>query len=109
MLQIIINAVAFYVTSYLVAGFVIGSWQALFIISIVWGILTMLIKPILVILTLPINILSLGLFTFVINAGLLMLMDRLVSGFSVSGFSTALIASVILSIVYIFLSSLIKV
>lgn len=105
-IQLIINALAFYVTSYIVPGFKISGWQTLIIISIVWGILTSLIKPLLVLLTLPINILTLGLFAFVINALLLMLTSNIVPGFSISGFGTALFASIVLSIVNMFLSKL---
>lgn len=97
--QLVLNAIAFYVTSYLVPGMTINGWQTLVVVAVVWGILSMLIKPILIVLTLPINILTLGLFTFVINAALLMLMGNLVRGFSVASFGTALIAAVVLSLV----------
>jgi len=107
-IKLLINAIAFYITAFIVPGFKIDGWQALLVISVVWGILTLFIKPILLILTLPINILTLGLFTFVINAILLMLMSSIVPGYSVSGFSTALLAAVVLSIVNTFLSKLIK-
>jgi putative membrane protein len=107
-LKLFINAAAFYVTAYLVPGVVITGWQPLIIIAIVWGILTLFLKPILVILTLPINIVTLGLFTFVINALLLMIMSKFVPGFGIASFGTALIAAVILTIVNAFLSKLIK-
>ena len=106
LMQLVVSAIAFYVTAYLVPGFTIGGWQVLIIISIVWGILTLFIKPLLILLTLPINFLTLGLFTFVINAILLLIMDSLVPGFSVAGFGTALIASVVLSLINAFLSRL---
>jgi len=106
LIQLLVSAIAFYVTAYLVPGFTISGWQVSIIISIVWGLLTLLIKPLLILLTLPVNVLTLGLFTFVINAILLLLMDKIVSGFSVSGFGTALIASVVLSLVNALLSKL---
>lgn len=106
LIQLIINAIAFYVTAYLVPGVTIGGWQPLLVISIVWGIMTLLVRPILVVLTLPINILTLGLFTFVINAFLLLLMSKFVPGFNVSGFITALIAAVVLSLINVVLSKL---
>jgi putative membrane protein len=106
-IQLLISAIAFYVTAYLVPGFVISGWVALVVISIVWGILTLIIRPILILLTLPINFLTLGLFTFVINALLLMLMTKMVPGFSISGFGTALLASIVLSLVNMFLLKLI--
>lgn len=107
-ISLLINAVAFYVTAYLVPGFTIAGWQALLVISIVWGILTLLVKPIVVLLTLPINIVTLGLFTFVINAFLLLVMTRIVPGFQITGFGTAFIAAIVLSLVNMFLSKLTK-
>lgn len=105
-IQLLISALAFYITAYLIPGFVISGWMALVVISIVWGILTLIIRPILILLTLPINFLTLGLFTFVINALLLMLMTKIVPGFSISGFGTALLAAIVLSLVNMFLLKL---
>jgi len=104
--QLVVNALAFYVTSYLVPGVTISGWTALLVISVVWGGLTMILKPILIILTLPVNVLTLGLFTFVINAFLIMVMSNFVDGFKVDGFMTALIAAVVLSLVNVVLGKL---
>lgn len=104
--KLLINAIAFYVVAYLVPGVTIASWQALLVVAIVWALLSIIVKPILVLLTLPINILTLGLFTFVINAFLILLMASVVRGFSVDGFGTALLAAVILSLISIVLSKL---
>ena len=103
---LVLNAIAFYVVSYLVPGVTISGWQALLAISVVWGVLSILVKPILILLTLPINILTLGLFTFVINALLIMLMSNLVRGFHVTGFGTALIAAIVLALVNLVLHRL---
>jgi putative membrane protein len=105
-MRLLINAAAFYVTAYLVPGFTIAGWQALFVASVVWGLLTLILKPVLLILTLPITILTLGLFTFVINAILLMILSSIVPGFTVAGFGTALIAAVVLSLVNMVFSRL---
>jgi putative membrane protein len=105
-IQLLINVIAFYVTAYIVPGFTISGWQTLLVMSIVWGLLTLLLKPVLLILTLPINILTLGLFTFVINALLLMILSAIVPGFSIAGFGTALIAAIVLALVNMFLSKL---
>ena len=105
-LKLVMNAVAFYIVAYLVPGISIAGWQALIVISVVWGVLSMLLKPILVLLTLPINIMTLGLFTFVINAFLILLMSRVVPGFSVSGFGVALLAAVVLALVNLVLNRL---
>lgn len=103
LIQLLLNAVAFYVTAYLVPGVSISGWQALLVVAIVWGILAILVRPVLLLLTLPINILTLGLFTFVINAGLLLLVSRLVAGFKIESFGAALLAAIVLSIVNLFL------
>jgi putative membrane protein len=103
---LIINALAFYVTAYLVSGVEIASLSALVVVSIVWGILSITLKPILLVLTLPVNFLTLGLFTFVINAFLLMLMSGLVEGFRVDGFGSALLAAIVLSLVNVVLGGL---
>jgi putative membrane protein len=105
-IQLLINAIAFYITSYIVPGVNIKGWPTLIVMSIVWGILTLFLKPILLILTLPINILTLGLFTFVINAILLMILSAIVPGFYVTGFGTAIVAAIVLSLVNMFLSKL---
>lgn len=105
-ITLILNAIAFYVTAYLVPGVTIAGWSALLVVSIVWGILSILVKPVLILLTLPINILTLGLFTFVINALLIMLMSNLVRGFSVASFGTALLAAVVLALVSLVLNKL---
>jgi putative membrane protein len=105
-IKLLLNALAFYVTAYLVPGFTITGWQSLIIISIVWGILNIILKPILVLLTLPINLMTLGLFTFVINALILMLMGQIIPDFKLSGFGAALLGSVVLSLVSMFLSKL---
>lgn len=104
LMTLVINALAFYVVAYLVPGVTIAGWEALLVVAVVWGVLAVLLKPILILLTLPINILTLGLFTFVINALLIMLMSRIVAGFKVEGFATALLAAVVLALVNLVLN-----
>ncbi len=105
-MTLVVNAIAFFVVAYLVPGVSIAGWQTLLVVAIVWGVLSILLKPILVILTLPINILTLGLFTFVINAFMIILMSRVVPGFSVASFGTALLAAVVLALVNLVLHQL---
>jgi putative membrane protein len=69
-------------------------WLALFL-----GIINMALRPILILITLPINILTLGLFTFVINALLVLLSSSVIKGFEVNGFWTAMLFSIVLSII----------
>jgi putative membrane protein len=106
LINLIINALAFYVTAYIVPGVKIENFQALGVVAIVWGVLSIILKPILILLTLPVNILTLGLFTFVINAFLIMLMSSFVPGFKVDGFGSALLAAVVLALLNVVLGGL---
>jgi putative membrane protein len=95
------------VTSYLLKGIVVGSFLSAFSAAAVLGILNALLRPVLIILTLPINILTLGLFTFLINAFLLKVVAGVIPGFDVQGFWTAVFGALIISIVSWALNSLI--
>jgi len=97
-LQWIISTVAIGVAAYLVPGVVVTPIGAL-ILAVVLGALNLFIRPILVVLTLPITILTLGLFTLVINAILVMLAAYLVPGFGVAGFWSALAFAVVLVVI----------
>ncbi len=104
LVNLVVNAIAFYVVAYLIPGVEIAGWEALLVVAVVWGIMAMLVRPLLVLLTLPVNVATLGLFTFVINALLLMLTARLVPGFEIVSFWVALLAAVMLSLVNMVLS-----
>lgn len=95
----LIYAVAISVTAYLLPGITVSSFWSAIITALVLGIINAFIKPIVVLFTLPINILTLGLFTFVINALLILLVAQIVSGFAVQNFWWALLFSLILSII----------
>jgi putative membrane protein len=97
-LKWLVSTVAVMLTSYLLPGVTLtGFWAALWT-ALFLGLVNAFIKPLLVLLTLPINILTLGLFTFVINAALILLASSVVDGFSVKGFWVALLFSIILSL-----------
>lgn len=104
--NLIINALGFYVTAYIVPGVRIENFQTLAVVAIVWGVLSIILKPILILLTLPVNVMTLGLFTFVINAFLIMLMSNFVPGFKVDGFGVALIAAIVLALLNVVLGGL---
>lgn len=92
------SALAILITSYALPGVTLaGFWAALWV-ALFLGLVNMVIKPLLIILTLPINILTLGLFTFVINALLILLTSSVIKGFDVAGFWVALLFGIILSI-----------
>jgi putative membrane protein len=104
----LLSAIAILVTAYIVRGVRVDSFTTALVVAVVLGIVNAILKPILVLLTLPITILTLGLFMFVINALLILLVTQVVPGFKVDGFWTALIFSLILSLVNWFLFSLVK-
>ncbi len=94
-----ISALAVGITSYLLPGVTVTGYIPAILVAIVLTILNTFLKPVLLILTLPVNILTIGVFTFVINAGIIMLASSLVEGFSVDWFWWALIFGVVLSVV----------
>jgi len=85
-------------TAYLVPGFIVLDFMAALVLVVVLGFFNILIKPILLILTLPINILTLGIFTLVINAVVLQLAIRFVPGVASNSFTTTLVASIVMSV-----------
>lgn len=98
----LIAAIAIGITSFVIPGVRVGVFSALGA-AVVLGFLNIFIKPLLIILTLPVNILTLGLFTIVINALLIMLAAAIVPGFEVKGFISALLFAIVLAIVNIIL------
>jgi putative membrane protein len=96
----LIATLAVVVTAYLLPGVYVEGVLAAVVAALVLGIVNVFLKPIVVVLTLPINILTLGLFTFVINACLVLLTAMVVPGFGVDGFLWAAMFSLVLSIVH---------
>lgn len=107
-LRWLINALALYLTALLLPGITLRGLGATLIAAAVLGIVNAVIRPLLVLLTLPINLLSLGLFTFVINALMLLLTSAVVPGFIVRGFWTALLGAIVLSVISFVISHLIR-
>jgi putative membrane protein len=103
----LILTVAILSAAYLLDGMEVQGFTSAFFAAAVLGILNAVLRPVLIILTLPLNILSLGLFTFVINAFLLKVASGVIPGFEVHGFWPALFGSLIISLVSWLLSSLI--
>lgn len=104
----IVNALALYIVSKIVPGIFLSDFVSALVAVVVIGFINAIIKPILLFLTLPITIVTLGLFTFILNAVLLSFASFLTSGFKVDGFATAFIASILLSIVSTILHFLTK-
>jgi putative membrane protein len=101
----LILTVAILSAAYLLDGMEVRGFTSAFFAAAVLGILNAVLRPVLIILTLPLNILSLGLFTFVINAFLLKMASGVIPGFEVHGFWPALFGSLIISLVSWLLSS----
>ena len=99
-----ISSLAIILSAYFLPGVTISGIIPALITALVLGFVNSVLKPVLLILTLPINIFTLGLFTLVINALLIMLTSSLVPGFQVSGFGSALLFSVVLSIINLILN-----
>jgi putative membrane protein len=98
---------AIIITSYLLDGIQVSGFMSAFFAAAMLGILNALFRPILILLTLPINILTLGFFTFVINALMLKMASGVIAGFEVYGFWSAIFGSLIISAVSWLLNSLI--
>lgn len=103
----LLAAVSLVITAYLVPGFVINSFVAALIAAVILGLVNAIVRPILVLLTLPITIVSLGLFLFIVNAITIWLAGYLTPGFDVNGFIPALIGSIVLTIVSSILNRLV--
>jgi putative membrane protein len=104
----ILNALALFLVSKIIPGILLQDFWSALIAVIVIGLVNALIKPILLLLTLPINILTLGLFTFVVNALMLLLASQFTPGFKVDGFTAALLGSIVLSLISMVLQSLVR-
>ena len=95
----IVSALAIAVTAYLLPGVHVSGAVSVLVLAVVLGAINAFVRPVLLILTLPLNIFTLGLFTLVLNALLVMLAALIVPGFSVASFWWALLFSLVLSIV----------
>lgn len=97
--RVLLGALALLITAYLVTGVTIDGVYTALIAAVILGLLNVLVRPVLFVLTLPITIVTLGLFHFVINALLFMFAASFIEGFSVSGFWVALLGSIIVSVI----------
>lgn len=102
-----LSALSLYLTAMVVPGFKMASFGAAMIAAIVVGVLNMFLKPILFILTLPINILTLGLFSFVLTGIVLKMSASMLKGFEISGWWPAIWGAVVLAIVQILIHTII--
>ena len=103
-----INALALMLVAYLYSGVKVDGIFAALIAALVLGLVHAIIRPLLVLLTLPVTILTLGLFIFIINAFLFWFVAEVVKGFTVTGFTAALIGSIMFSVVTLLTSWLVS-
>lgn len=102
--KIVFSALSVFVAAYIIPGVVVDTVITALIVAVVTGVLNFFVKPVLVILTLPINILTLGLFTLVINAGIIWFTAYLVSGFELTNLWIAVVFGAVTSLINSFLS-----
>lgn len=106
LLSILLSTIAVFVTGHILPGVKVENFGTALVVAIVLGVINAFIRPLIFILTLPINILTLGLFTFVIMALIVMAVSAIVPGFQVDGFWWAMAFALVLTIISAFLNSL---
>ncbi|MCG2460599.1 phage holin family protein [Flavobacteriaceae bacterium F89] len=107
-IRILLSALAVVILAKILPGVDVDSYTTAIIVAVVLSLLNFIVKPILVILTLPVTILTLGLFLLIINAIIILLTDSLVDGFSVGNIWWALLFSLLLSLLQTILFSVLK-
>lgn len=95
----LISGLSIFISAKLIPGVHVRDLSTALIVAIVLGVINTFIKPILTLLTLPITIVTLGLFSLIVNALLILLVSRLVDGFQVSGLMAAILFGLVLSVV----------
>lgn len=105
---LLINAIALLFTAYLVPGFVIADFTSALLAAIVLGVVNTFIKPVLSFITAPLTVVTLGLFTFVVNAIVLFIVSAVVPGLQIEGWLPAILGAIVLSIISTILNSVLK-
>lgn len=97
LLRWVVSALAFLALSYVIPGISVKGFGTALVLALLWGLVNITIKPILLLLTLPFNLLTFGIFTFIINGFLLWILGGVVKGFEVHGFWVAVLGALMLS------------
>jgi putative membrane protein len=108
LVRFLLNGVAVLLTAYLLPHVDVKNYESALVTALVLSVANVIIKPILIVLTIPITVLTLGLFLLVINALIILLVDHFVPGFSVDGFWWALAFSLIMSIFNSIINDILK-
>ena len=98
-IRIIVNALAVFLIAQFIPGIHVDTFLTAIWAGLLLGLINTFIKPVLTLLTLPLNILTLGLFTFILNAALFWLTSSLIQGFSVDGFIPAFIGALLMTVI----------
>ncbi|HYC29985.1 MAG TPA: phage holin family protein [Chitinophagaceae bacterium] len=107
-LKLIVNAIAVFAAAHLLPGVSVDGFTTAIIVAIVLGVLNLFVKPVLILLTIPITLLTLGLFLLIINALIVLLCDSLIDGFEVDGLLYALLFSLVVSLISAVMEGLAK-
>jgi len=107
-LKILLSAIAVFVLANILPGITIESYITAIIVAIVLGFLNTLVRPILIFFTIPLTIVTLGLFLFIINAIIVLIAGYFIGGFTVHNIGWALLFSILLSILQSILNKLLK-
>ena len=99
LLRWVVSALAFLALSYVIPGISVKGFGTALVLALLWGLVNITIKPILLLLTLPFNLLTFGIFTFIINGFLLWILGGVVKGFEVHGFWVAVLGALFLSVI----------
>lgn len=106
LIKLLLNAFTLWIVSYLIPGFYFESTQALIVTAVVVGVVNTFIKPVLQVVFIPLSIITFGVAALLINVVLLWGVSFVVPGFEIDGFWTAVISSIVLSLVSFFLNKL---
>ena len=98
-MYLLINSLAIYISAYVLKGVHVRDFWVAVVVSVILGVVNMILKPILLFFTLPLNIMTLGLFTLVINGFLVLLVSAFVPGFTVDSLLWGIIFSVVISFI----------
>lgn len=106
LVPLLINVLTLMIVATIVPGFTISDWWTAIVAAVIFGAINTFLKPVLLFLTLPLTVVTLGLFALVINVVLLKLTASLVPGFAIESWGTAFLASLLISLVSAFLGRL---
>jgi putative membrane protein len=98
-IKLIVSTIAVFATAYLLPGVSVDSFVTALLVAAILGLMNSFLRPLLVILTIPVTVFTFGLFILFINAGLVILTSRIIDGFHVSGFWPAFFFSIVLSVI----------